>query len=87
MALHGTAHQWRARESSAAVATVAAAAAAATVGATATAAEIATAMAKARWCARWRPNDPGVAGLSWHPEVAHAVPGAEGANQSSRTTM
>ena len=81
MASRGTAHQWR---SSAAVATVAAAAAAETAAATATAAEMAA--AKAILCWRWWPTVPGVFGLSWHPEVAHAVPGAAGASWSSHTT-
>ena len=84
MASRGTAHRWR--ESSAAVATVAAAAAAETAAATATAAEMVTAAAKAIWCWRWWPTVPGVFGLSWHPEVAHAVPEAAGASRSSRTT-
>ena len=81
MASRGTAHRWR--ESSAAVATVAAAAAAETAAATATAAEM---VAAAIWCWRWWPTVPGVFGLSWHPEVAHAVPEAAGASRSSRTT-
>ena len=86
MASRGTAHQWRAPESSAAVATVAAAAAAETAAATAMAAEVAAVRAKARWRQRWWPIVPGVFGLSSHPERAHAAPEAAGASRSSRTT-
>ena len=86
VASRGTAHQWRAPESSAAVATVAAAAAAETAAATAMAAEVAAVRAKARWRQRWWPIVPGVFGLSSHPEAAHAAPEAAGASRSSRTT-